>query len=120
MADILLVDPLMEEADTLSSGLKDLDHNVYHAADGWDGLECLVYKPNIDIVLTAHDIPVVDGYNLSKHIKTDYVYSEYQKIPILGFRDFPDDKREYLSAYKGSELIPNDIARIIKIFLRQE
>ena len=71
-------------------------HTVKGAHHGQQGLEVLAQEDKIDIILSDFKMPVMNGYDFLKVVKTDPKYSRHSKVPVVGVGDFPVDRREYL------------------------
>ncbi len=74
---VLLIEDEKKIADTLAKGLRELDYNVDIAYDGKIGLR-LFESAKFDLVITDINLPGINGYDLSKHIR-----SVNQHIPII-------------------------------------
>jgi DNA-binding response OmpR family regulator len=74
---ILLIEDEKKIADTLSKGLKELDYHVETAYDGGIGLR-LFERGSFNLVITDINLPVINGYDLCKIIR-----SRNQHIPII-------------------------------------
>jgi two-component system chemotaxis response regulator CheY len=59
--------------------LKKAGYDVVEAVDGQDGLNKAKEK-TFDLVLTDHNMPVMDGLTLIKHLRE---LGSYQRVPIL-------------------------------------
>ena len=59
--------------------LEQAGYNVVQAVDGLDGLEKAKEK-TVDLVLTDHNMPVMDGLSLIKKLRE---LGSYQSVPIL-------------------------------------
>ena len=68
---ILNVDGCESVRKELYRTLDDIDesYKIYHAENGWKGLEVLKKVGDIDIVLTDVDLPEVDGMTFIETIK---------------------------------------------------
>jgi signal transduction histidine kinase/ActR/RegA family two-component response regulator len=75
---ILLVEDEKEIIDFLQKELKS-DYNVFKATNGLEALDILL-KENINLVISDIIMPIIDGIELCKKIKTDI---EYSHIPII-------------------------------------
>ena len=89
---ILIVDD--QDLCVLARNLRKECHEVVVANNGQNSLEALTSP--IDIIFCDYHMPVMDGYEFTKQVRTNPKYMKYSKIPIIGIGDFPADKREYL------------------------
>jgi len=88
-------------------------HKVRGAENGEKGLEVLTEEEAVDIIFTDFRMPVMDGYNFCKAVKTDPKYAKHSLVPIVGVGDFPDDKREHLVEYMPKPLNPKRLFECI-------
>jgi len=89
-------------------------HTTKSAMNGKEGLAILALEDNIDIIFTDYNMPIINGYDFSKAVKTDKKYSKHSKVPILGIGDFPADKKEYLVDCKDKPLPLKDFYKWIE------
>jgi CheY-like chemotaxis protein len=96
MANVLIVEDNEYHQQILAETLKFKGHNVKCACNGKEGIDELVKSEKTDIIFSDYNMPVMDGYEFSKSVRTNQNYS---KIPIIGTGDFPRNKQEYLTEY---------------------
>ncbi|WP_207421144.1 response regulator transcription factor [Desertivirga brevis] len=77
-ATILLIDDNEEILETVSAELSDL-YKILTAVDGKEGLEILSQEA-VQLVISDIMMPVMDGYELCRQIKSNFNYSH---IPVI-------------------------------------
>ena len=77
---ILTVDDSISMRQMVAFALKSAGYGVVEAVDGDDGLKKAKEETAIDMVLTDHHMPAMDGLNLIKALRT---LPQYKKTPIL-------------------------------------
>ena len=75
---ILVVDDSESIRELISSNLTDAGYNVIKAVNGQDGLDKL--NTDIKLIVTDLNMPIMDGYELCKALKTSIVTSH---IPVM-------------------------------------
>ncbi len=85
-ADILIVDDIETNRDTLSDLVTLLGHNPILAEGGLVAFEKLKNQP-IDLVLLDIMMPEIDGYDVLSHIKDDV---SLQHLPVIMITAFDD------------------------------
>jgi CheY-like chemotaxis protein len=104
MVTAMIVEDSMSHYETYLEVLSYKGHHAIGATDGLMALDKLVEnssetspgKTAIDIIFTDFNMPMMNGYDFSKAVKTDPKYARYANVPIIGIGDFPLSKREYL------------------------
>lgn len=74
---ILIVDDDLVSLNLLNKLVEKLDYTVLVAADGQQALEALAGH-QVDLVIADYDMPVMDGLELLKRVK-----SEYPRLPVI-------------------------------------
>ena len=69
---ILIVDDSPAVSDILSQLCEFLGHNVVCAKDGSEGLSLIHAEPDLDLVFTDFKMPVLDGAEMTRRLKTRY------------------------------------------------
>ena len=96
---ILIVDDNSELTDFLKEYLETQFKEVYTAYNGIKALEIL-YKKDIDIIVSDIMMPKMDGYELCKHIKSDV---EYSHIPIILLTAINEENSKRLGYKMGAD-----------------
>lgn len=113
MVTVLYVDDNNDWLETFCPPLREKGHKVIEAGNGQQGLEALAKDMPFDIIFSDYRMPIVDGYNFCKAVKTDPKYVRHSRVPIVGVGDFPDGKREFLAKFLPKPFTPNDLIRCI-------
>lgn len=79
MAKILLVEDNEMNRDMLSRRLERRGHNILIATDGEQGVN-LARKERPDLILMDMSLPVLDGWEATKRIKSE---ADLKQIPII-------------------------------------
>ena len=96
MANILFVDDTEDNRNLAENYLTGKGHNISLAIHGQQGLDTLLTLENLDIIFTDHDMPIMNGLEFSRTVKTYPKYSAYQQVPIVGMGNFHDNERNYI------------------------
>ena len=97
--NILLVDDNMDFREYLREELNHKVRNVIMAANGAEALE-LMASEHVDIVLSDVMMPVMDGFELCRRIKTS---DEGRKIPVILLTARSDDNSHILGLQNGAD-----------------
>ena len=79
MYSILAVDDSASMRQMLAFTLKGAGYQVIEAVDGVDALE-KVRSQNVDVVLTDHNMPRMDGLELTRSLRAQ---ERFRKVPVL-------------------------------------
>ncbi len=112
MAKILCVDDHPIALNAIMDYLSSHGHEVIGAKSGMEGLKALTQ--DIDIITLDYRMPVLNGHEFSRIIKTDSKFSAYNRIPLIGVGDFPEDEREFLDDFVNKTSTEELIPRIAK------
>jgi len=114
MAKILVVDDNMINRKLLSVLVKKLNHTVIEAENGMEALN-IIKNEKIDMLLLDIIMPVMDGIDLLKILKSD---SEFSNIPVAILTTDDTKKKEALNLGACAVLIKpfkeSDIQAIIE------
>ena len=104
---VLLVDDSPIARATESALVRALGHSVEEASDGEEGWLKLAQN-QYDLVLTDVQMPRLDGFSLSRRIKT---HPEYARLPVIILSSLasPEDKRRGLDAGADAYLIKGEL-----------
>ena len=91
--NILVMEDNIFNQKVISQILRQWNCNMVIADNGQLGLEELL-KSSFDIILMDLQMPVMDGFETAKAIKTDQKFLEYKDIPIIALTAdaFPETK----------------------------
>ncbi|MBF0427991.1 MAG: response regulator [Magnetococcales bacterium] len=78
---VLVVDDSRSSRMLLTSCLKLYRFTVLEAANGAEALTVLQQEPSIQMILTDYNMPVMDGFELTKKVRTKY---SSEQIAIIG------------------------------------
>ncbi len=94
---ILLADDDMRNVFAISKVLEAKGMNVYKASDGQKALDILDDEPGIDLVLMDIMMPVIDGYEAIKRIRSQ---ERFKKLPVLAItaKAMKDDYEKCIAA----------------------
>ncbi|MFA6191989.1 MAG: ATP-binding protein [Sulfurimonas sp.] len=105
--NILIVDDDSRNIFTLTSVLENLNAEVYSAFNGKEAIEILEKEKKIDIILMDIMMPVMDGLNAIRNIKSN---EKYKNIPVIAItaKTMPQDKQDCLDA-GASDYLPKPL-----------
>ena len=78
--NILIVDDSESIREVVSLGLKGAGYNVVAGINGEDGLRLLTENPNVQLIITDLNMPVMDGIAFLKVVRT---MPQYKYLPII-------------------------------------
>ena len=113
MVTILYVEDSRLFLDNIIPFLERRGHAVKGAENGQEGLEILTQEDAIHIIFSDYDMPVMNGYDFCKAVKTDQKYVRHSGVPIVGVGDFPDNKREHLVRCMEKPFTPDELVQCI-------
>ena len=92
---------------TQSALVKALGHAVTEATDGEEAWARL-HRESFDLILTDVQMPKLDGFNLTRRIKTK---GEYGKVPVIILSSLasPEDRRRGVDAGADAYLIKGEL-----------
>ncbi|RMG71252.1 MAG: response regulator [Nitrospirae bacterium] len=67
-------------------------HSVAKASNGIEAIELLSKEPSFDLLITALDMPFMDGVELAKTLKEEYNYS----VPVIILMDMDTEQQRKL------------------------
>lgn len=112
---ILVVDDDMRNSFALSKLLSDKGIIVKLAKDGQKALDLLAQDPEVDLVLMDIMMPVLDGYETTKQIRTQ---PKFKNLPILALtaKAMKEDREKCLAAGANDYLPkPVDVDRLFSM-----
>ena len=117
MAKILVVDDNEMHRDLLSNRLESEGHRVVVCADGAEGVR-LARDEKPDLILMDMNLPVLDGWEATRAIKSN---AETVSIPVIAItaRAMADDRAEAIEAgCDDYQTKPVDLPRLLSVIER--
>jgi two-component system chemotaxis response regulator CheY len=113
MTSVLAVDDSAFMRQMIASALRSAGYEVVEAVDGMDALDKLGKHP-IDVVLTDHNMPRMDGLQLTRTMRSQ---ERWRGLPVLILTTEADDAVRQAGREAGATgwlVKPFDPARLIK------
>ncbi len=117
MPSILAVDDSASMRQMLSCALQAGGHTVIEAVDGVDALEKMALH-GIDVVLTDHNMPRMDGLSLTRSLRAS---ARYRDLPVLILTTESSAEVKQLGREAGATgwlLKPFDPPRLLEVIER--
>ncbi len=106
---VLLVDDSPIARATAGAVVKALGHTVVEAHDGEEGLQCVLdHETPFDLVLTDVQMPKMDGFALTRRLKSMPAHARLPVI-ILSSLASPEDKRRGVDAGADAYLVKGEL-----------
>ncbi|MDP3499330.1 MAG: response regulator [Myxococcales bacterium] len=105
---VLLVDDSPIARATESALVRALGHEVEEAQDGEDAWDRLQRAPAFDLILTDVQMPRLDGFALTRRLKSD-ARTQHLPVVILSSLASPEDKRRGLDAGADAYLVKGEL-----------
>jgi signal transduction histidine kinase/CheY-like chemotaxis protein len=118
-AKILIAEDRRDNLILLKEILRPADYKIYVAKNGQEAVD-MAGKERPDLILMDMQMPVMDGFKATKHIRE---MEELKDIPIIGLtaRAMKEDREKVLAAgcsdYLAKPVMPNDLLRKIEEWL---
>lgn len=80
MADVLVVDDAMDLRLLMRMALQSVGHRVVDADGGVEAMEILERTPELDVVVLDVQMPVVDGWEVLRHLRRHPVHRD---VPVM-------------------------------------
>lgn len=112
MTSVLAVDDSASMRLMLASTLRNAGYDVVEAVDGIDALEKLQGR-SVDVVLTDHNMPRMDGVELTRALRGQ---DKYLRLPILILTTDSDERTKQAGREAGATgwlAKPFDPARLV-------
>lgn len=84
--NVLVVDDSASSRKQLIHMLKNQRFNVFEASNGKEALDKLAEHPDIKLVITDYDMPVIDGFELISKIREKYTRNQMAVVGISGYK----------------------------------
>ena len=120
-AKILIAEDRHDNLIVLKEILRLTDCKIYVAKNGQEAIE-IAGKERPDLILMDMQMPVMDGFKATKHIRE---MEELKDIPIIGLtaRAMKEDREKVLAAgcsdYLTKPVMPNDLLRKVEEWLHK-
>lgn len=117
---VLIVDDDMRNVFALTHLLQQQGMEVLQAKNGEVALEKLDQYPEIDLVVTDIMMPVMDGYELIRRVRT---HPDHADIPIIAVtaKSLPEDRDACLTAgatdYISKPMAPSNLLSLMRVLL---
>jgi two-component system, chemotaxis family, sensor histidine kinase and response regulator PixL len=108
---ILIVDDSLTLRQTLALTLQKAGYRILQARDGREALEQLQQNPNIQLVVSDVEMPIMNGFEFLSQRRQDPTIS---KIPVVMLTSRSSDKHQRLAAHLGAK------AYFTKPYIEQE
>lgn len=112
MCTILIVDDMETNRRLVATVLRNAGYRIQSASDGLEALE-IIAQNRPDVVLLDLNMPRMNGWELSRCLKTD---REWRTIPIIALTGWisPYDEEQFIGAeWAGYIRKPFDIAQLV-------
>lgn len=120
MARILVIEDNPANLELMSYLLSVNGHDIVTATDGEEGLKLASSSPPVDLIICDVHLPVVDGYEVARRLKTD---AELRSIPLVAVTALAmvGDKEKVLEtgfdSYIPKPINPREFAAQVQSFL---
>jgi two-component system, chemotaxis family, chemotaxis protein CheY len=78
--NILIIDDSESIREVIATGLEDAGYTVIKGVNGRDGLTCLENNPDVELIITDLNMPVMDGISFLKEVRKS---SRHKYVPII-------------------------------------
>lgn len=112
MIKILLVEDNADNRDMLMRRLERNDFNVVLAVDGQDGVN-KAREEAPDIILMDMSLPVIDGWEATKQIKSDVTIAHIPIIALTAHAMSGDREKAIAAGCNEYDTKPVDLARLL-------
>ncbi|MCC4114600.1 response regulator [Aromatoleum toluclasticum] len=119
-ARILLVEDNPANLELVSYLLEAYGHSVLIAEDGRQGLE-LARREHPELILSDLRMPVMDGFEMLRHIRADATLNAVPVIAVTAFSMSGDQTRVMLAGFDGyisKPIIPETFVGEVEAYLK--
>jgi CheY-like chemotaxis protein len=110
---VLVVDDSEDAASSLSELLRLMGYDVLVAADGPSALQLLANQ-RVDVALLDIGLPVMDGYELARHIRKSRSDGEIRLVALTGYGHTSDRERSEQHGFSDHLVKPVDIVALVR------
>ncbi len=114
LKSILVVEDSMFFLHQIEKLLKDLGYNIYTAMNGAEGIDALKANSDISLILTDIEMPVMNGLEMTRKIRSMDQYKEIPMVAITSLSSEEDEKNGLLAGI-NEYLIKMDKEQIIDV-----
>lgn len=114
MTSVLAVDDSVSMRQMLAGALRAAGYRVVEAVDGVDALEKIAAE-EVDVVLTDHNMPRMDGLELTRSLRSQ---QRYHRLPVLILTTECDERLKQAGRAAGATgwlRKPFDPARLVQV-----
>ncbi|NMF89817.1 response regulator [Aromatoleum petrolei] len=118
---ILLVEDNPANLELVSYLLEAAGHTVLIAEDGLQGLELARSEPPPDLIISDLRMPVMDGFEMLRHIRTDAALNDIPVIAVTAFSMSGDQTRVMLAGFDGyisKPIVPETFVSEVEAYLK--
>lgn len=120
-ARILLVEDNPANLELVSYLLEAAGHIVLIAEDGRQGLELARKEPPPDLIVSDLRMPVMDGFEMLRHIRMDATLNDVPVIAVTAFSMSGDQTRVMLAGFDGyisKPIVPETFVSEVEAYLK--
>ncbi|WP_211165142.1 response regulator [Aromatoleum toluolicum] len=120
-ARILLVEDNPANLELVSYLLEAAGHIVLIAEDGRQGLELARKEPPPDLIVSDLRMPVMDGFEMLRHIRLDVALNDVPVIAVTAFSMSGDQTRVMLAGFDGyisKPIVPETFVGEVEAYLK--
>lgn len=120
-ARILLVEDNPANLELVSYLLEAAGHTVLIAEDGRQGLELARREPPPDLIVSDLRMPVMDGFEMLRHIRADAALNDVPVIAVTAFSMSGDQTRVMLAGFDGyvsKPIVPETFVSEVEAYLK--
>ena len=78
--NILIIDDSESIREVIASGLETAGYTVIKGINGEDGLKCLENNPDVELIITDLNMPVMDGITFLKEVRKS---EKHKYLPVI-------------------------------------
>jgi len=78
--NILIIDDSESIREVIATGLESAGYAVIRGVNGEDGLNCLKNNPDVELIITDLNMPVMDGISFLKEVRKS---DKHKYLPVI-------------------------------------